>query len=112
VKLSDGSFIEVDAGVHKLIPAMNVPGLQTFASCQCRNGSEWDGYGYVLFRGSLSKPFMHAILRRWLKAGLKPLDGLAFENYGKTFVLRWNRKDFKKVLHCARGAVREVRKQR
>ncbi len=112
VKLRNGSLVEVDSGVRELIPAMNVPGLQTFASCQGRNGSEWDGYGYVLFSGSLAKPFMHAILRRWLKTSLMPLDGLAFENYGKTFVIRWNRRDYKKLLHCARGAVREVRKQR
>jgi hypothetical protein len=112
VRLSNGSIVEVDLGVRKLIPTMNIPGLRTFASCQGTDGRGWDwDEGYVLFGGSLAKPFMHAILCRWLKASLKPLDGLAFENYGNRFVIRWNRRDYVKLLNCARGAVREVREQ-
>jgi hypothetical protein len=111
VKLYNGVSLEVDAGVRELIPTMNLTGLQTFASCQGRNGREWDGHGYVLFGGPLAKPFMHAILRRWLKSRLKPMDGLAFENYGNRFVIRWNRGDYRKLLRCARGSVREVRKK-
>jgi hypothetical protein len=111
LKLSDGSRVAVDSGVRELISAMNVPGLRTLASCQGRFGCEWDGHGYVSFEGSLAKPFMCAVLRRWLKPGVEPLDGLSFENYRTSFVIRWNRRDFRKLLRCASGAMSEVKQR-
>ena len=89
---------------------MNFRGLRTFGCCQGQeNGEE---YGYVSFGGRFAKPFIQALLRRWLSVRVKPLTGLSFEHLGDRFVIRWHPYDFKKMLGCAGRAVREVKEQR
>ena len=104
-----GALVEVDVEIHELIPVMNFRGLRTFGCCQGQENGEQ--YGYVMFGGRLAKPFMQALLRRWLSARAKPLTGLSFENHWNGFVVRWHPYDFKKMLRHVRRAVREVRKQ-
>jgi hypothetical protein len=109
LKLRNGMQVEVDNGIRELVFVMNVPGLQTFNSCE---GTVSD-QGYIQFGGSSAKPFMLRVLQEMLSDKRKLLGGIKFEStatraWPNSFVVRWNPYDFRRVLRYTKKAVQSI----